>query len=402
MPRPFDTDIVSTGKVLISTAGSANTPVFTLRGGFFSGGTASTTKPLFLIEPSGTTSSSWNTSGTCFGINAPSSHGSGDLIWLGLNGARRFSVGSNGAAVLSAGLSVPQVGDPSNSWNIISSSFRVTNGGHFGWYSNVQNAATLSAAICRDSNNLVSIRCDRSSQGLRVCNDWSSLVDYECIKIGWERVTADAIVVGSASNSNTLNVSSVTSGALAVGQTITGAGIANGTRLLSGSGSTWTMSISQTFTNATITGGAPVARIGTEKGSLSGVARSLELQVDAIPVARWEPDGTFRRRQESPVSVDASATLTTANLRTGIIVSSPIAAISLTLPSGASVEGAFPVSYIDLALDWTVINTGSNTLLVLAATDHAITGSGAVAQGTSARFTTRKTGTNTFQTYRIS
>lgn len=56
---------------IFSVNGSASTPAMTLNGAIFTGGTSTTTKPLFLIEPSGTTSNAWSTSGTFLGINLP-------------------------------------------------------------------------------------------------------------------------------------------------------------------------------------------------------------------------------------------------------------------------------------------------------------------------------------------
>jgi len=48
-------------------------------------GTGTTTKPLFLIEPTGTTSTGWNTAGTMLGVNAASGFG-GNLLDFQVNG----------------------------------------------------------------------------------------------------------------------------------------------------------------------------------------------------------------------------------------------------------------------------------------------------------------------------
>lgn len=55
-----------------SVNGAASTPAVRISGTIFTGGTGTTTKPQFLIEPSGTTSTGWSTSGTMVGVNAPS------------------------------------------------------------------------------------------------------------------------------------------------------------------------------------------------------------------------------------------------------------------------------------------------------------------------------------------
>jgi hypothetical protein len=84
-----------------------------------------------------------------------------------------------------------------------------------------------------------------------------------------------------------LTVTAVTSGALAVGQIITGTNILPGTRITAfgtgtGGTGTYTVSQSQTIASTTITGGAPAFRVGTEKGSGGGTARDMELQTDGV------------------------------------------------------------------------------------------------------------------------
>lgn len=84
-----------TGALSNSTAGAASTPAFTLTGAVFTGGTATTTKPLALIEPSGATSTAWSTNGTLLGVNSASGF-TGNLIDAQINGTQRFAVTSGG------------------------------------------------------------------------------------------------------------------------------------------------------------------------------------------------------------------------------------------------------------------------------------------------------------------
>lgn len=112
--------------------------------------------------------------------------------------------------------------------------------------------------------------------------------------------------------------------------------------------------------------------------------------------------------QPTPTTINTASTLTIAQLLTYIIVSTPTAPINFTLPTGAlsdtGINGAGQASPNNTSFDWSIINTGSTagaTITLLASTSHTIVGSATVAIGTSARFTTRKTATNTFVTYRI-
>src|ERR1019366_7465182 len=59
---------------IFSANGAASTPTVKLNGSWFSGGTATTTKPELLIEVAGTATAAWNTSGTGLGVNAPASY----------------------------------------------------------------------------------------------------------------------------------------------------------------------------------------------------------------------------------------------------------------------------------------------------------------------------------------
>jgi hypothetical protein len=113
-------------------------------------------------------------------------------------------------------------------------------------------------------------------------------------------------------------------------------------------------------------------------------------------------DRVVAYNQAAPAAVNATATLTVANLKTGIITSTSAAATDMTLPTGTDTEGGFSGLYTNFTFEWSVINTGPSLVQVLAATAHTIVGSGSVATGTSGRFASRRTAANTFVTYRLS
>lgn len=74
---------------IFSVNGAASTPAMSLTGSAFTAGTGTTTKPLFLIEPTGTTSTGWNTLGTMFGINVATGF-DGDAFALYSQGNKFF------------------------------------------------------------------------------------------------------------------------------------------------------------------------------------------------------------------------------------------------------------------------------------------------------------------------
>jgi hypothetical protein len=113
-------------------------------------------------------------------------------------------------------------------------------------------------------------------------------------------------------------------------------------------------------------------------------------------------DGVIVHDQPAPAAVNATATLTVANLKTGIITSTSAAATDMTLPTGTDTQAGFVGTYDNFTFEWSVINTGPSLVRVLAGTAHTIVGSGSVATGTSGRFASRRTAANTFVTYRLS
>jgi hypothetical protein len=100
-----------TGALINSTNGAASAPVVSLTGTTFTGGTATTTKPTLIVEPTGTTSTGWSTAGTLIGANAATGF-TGRLIDCQLNGVSKFAVTSAG------GITTPQLADTANQSSI--------------------------------------------------------------------------------------------------------------------------------------------------------------------------------------------------------------------------------------------------------------------------------------------
>jgi hypothetical protein len=83
------------GAATFSSAGSASTPGLAVTGAPYTGGSSTTTFPQFYLN-AGTAVTSFSTSGTMFGVNAPSGF-SGHLLNLFVNGgSTRFRVDSSG------------------------------------------------------------------------------------------------------------------------------------------------------------------------------------------------------------------------------------------------------------------------------------------------------------------
>ncbi len=83
-------DYTKTGNVYTGN-GLVSSSLFTYNGSWFTGGSATTTKPYILIEPTGTTSTAWSTAGTGWGMNAANGF-IGNLIDAKTDNTSRFKV----------------------------------------------------------------------------------------------------------------------------------------------------------------------------------------------------------------------------------------------------------------------------------------------------------------------
>ena len=92
---------LGTDLMLVNGDGAASQPALALTGTPFTGGTATTTKPLFSIEPTGTTSTGWSTSGTMLGVNCSSTF-VGNLLDVQKNGVSRLSLSAAGVLTASS------------------------------------------------------------------------------------------------------------------------------------------------------------------------------------------------------------------------------------------------------------------------------------------------------------
>jgi hypothetical protein len=84
-----------------------------------------------------------------------------------------------------------------------------------------------------------------------------------------------AVMNTSSISGTTLTVGSLASGTIIAGQVLTGTGVTAGTYIVSGSGSTWTVSVSQTVASTTITGTARTITVSQAVTTAAGVTLSF-------------------------------------------------------------------------------------------------------------------------------
>ena len=105
--------------------------------------------------------------------------------------------------------------------------------------------------------------------------------------------------------------------------------------------------------------------------------------------------------QPTPTAKTAAATLTAAELATGIITYTG-AAVALTVPLGTALDTAFPSMKVDSCFEFAIINIGAtNAATVTANTGCTLVGTAAVSAATSCIWRVRKTADNTYVFYRV-
>ncbi len=122
--------------------------------------------------------------------------------------------------------------------------------------------------------------------------------------------------------------------------------------------------------------------------SVSGAASTIIAQADLF------------LRSTAPANIGAAATLTVANLQTGVINYTGAAA-NVTFPTGTTLDAGWPAAATDTGFTFSVINTGTGAATMTANTGVTILGAAAVANGTSAQWRLRRTGAATYVAMRL-
>lgn len=171
--------LTSSGRFINSynAAGIASAPAKAFTGTWYITGTATTTKPHLLIEPTGTTSTGWSSVGTGLGVNAASGF-AGNLLDLQVNGtsqARVSSAGTLTAITVDGGGTTLTSGGCTLS-NARSLVFTGSLAGTINWSDLI---------ILRDAANTLALRNTTSAQTFRVYNTYTSGTNYELGKLEW-------------------------------------------------------------------------------------------------------------------------------------------------------------------------------------------------------------------------
>ena len=176
----FDgTTLTTAGRFVNSYTSLASSPAKAFTGSWFTGGSATTTKPHLLIEPAGTTSTAWSTSGTGLGVNAASGF-AGKLIDVQLNGSSQFAVdASSGTGVTCVRLQASNRIDATNL--LMVGAQTILGSGTLG----LGTGGTADAIFYRDAAGIFAQRNSTNAQAFRCYNTYTSATSFERAKIEW-------------------------------------------------------------------------------------------------------------------------------------------------------------------------------------------------------------------------
>jgi hypothetical protein len=224
------TDITLTGRFISSLNGAASAPPGTFTGTWFTGGTATTTKPQVLIEPTGTTSTAWSTSGTGLGVNAASGF-AGNLLDLQVNGTSRLSTTSAGLTVSTTGFRTQLSGGNGYEayWGAAFKIFdifsndgsvrlRLDSGGIISWNSALLGVTTPDLFIARDAANTLAQRNGTNAQTSRVYGTYTDASNYvrAALSSTSTGVTLAAETAGTGADDIPLNLTAAGTGTVKV------------------------------------------------------------------------------------------------------------------------------------------------------------------------------------------
>lgn len=185
--------------------GTVSAPVAQYVGTWYSGGTETTTKPFILIEPTGTTSTGWSTSGTVLGINAPTSF-LGRLLDCQQNGVSNFYLRYDGVLTSTkkasfGGLSLGENG---------SGAITVRATGIYGWSNDTSGQGSYDLSLFRDAANVLALRNSTDAQTQRIYGTYTDDSNYRRVAIAMTTAGVASITpegAGTGASGNVLHIS---------------------------------------------------------------------------------------------------------------------------------------------------------------------------------------------------
>jgi hypothetical protein len=221
-------NITLTGRFISSLNGAASAPPGTFTGTWFTGGTATTTKPQFLLEPAGTTSTAWSTSGTGFGVNAASGF-AGNLLDLQVNGTSSFKflnnagisevwLGSSNLVTNNGGIYILAGNNNNTASRFVSNGLQFSFGVTLQWFSGAIISSQADLIVGRDAADTLAQRRTTNAQTFRVYGTFTDASNYvrAALSSTSTAVTLAAETAGSGADDIPLNLTAAGTGTVKV------------------------------------------------------------------------------------------------------------------------------------------------------------------------------------------
>jgi hypothetical protein len=116
---------------------------------------------------------------------------------------------------------------------------------------------------------------------------------------------------------------------------------------------------------------------------------------------RVTTEGTQCFNQVAGPSYGTTTTLTAAEIKGGLVTSTITTGTTFTLPTGTDLDTSFSGPYTNMTFQWTLLNTGTALCTLAGNTGHTLIGTLSISADNGRRFATRRTGTNTYVSFRI-
>jgi hypothetical protein len=209
-------DITLGSRFISSLNGAASAPPGTFTGTWFTGGTATTTKPQVLIEPTGTTSTAWSTSGTGFGVNAASGF-AGRLLDLQVNGSVMFRAEASNSRFYAGTTFIGETGGAATIGNTTGGSIQIGGGGEVRANAGYSFGAGTSQ-LHLDATNTVGLRNGTNAQTFRCYGTYTDASNYvrAALSSTSTAVTLAAETAGTGADDIPLNLTAAGTGTIQV------------------------------------------------------------------------------------------------------------------------------------------------------------------------------------------
>jgi hypothetical protein len=205
---------------------------------------------------------------------------SASSVWTTVAGGRNNTANANDATVAGGNLNTAGGGTPNSMF--VGGGYNNTAGG---WYNvvvgGVSNSGTSPNAVTTQATTIAvtagtTFYLSATNANIKVGQYITGTgVSGQTYATSIVTTGTPAVMATSSISGTTLTVGSLSSGTIIAGMVLTGTGVTAGTYIVSGSGSSWTVSTSQTVASTTITGTAYTFTISQAATTAAGVTLSF-------------------------------------------------------------------------------------------------------------------------------